>query len=150
MFGVRPRSRVGQSLVRCCPGGRRCSAGRAVLPVRKRPSRAQRSLLRVSLLSGGGSWSSAMSNLQLQPPGYACDALLMQFSLVPMHRRLMLGVAHGRIDEQRQEDDAAQIIVEPLLVPEALERERDRGRGAAEYGHRDRIGQADAEGADLG
>src|SRR5918995_5195034 len=62
MFGVSPRSSVGQSLVRCWPGGRRASSGREILPVRNFPSRAQRALLRVSLLSGGGSWSSDMSS----------------------------------------------------------------------------------------
>src|SRR6266852_5669884 len=111
MSGVRPRSSVGQSLVRCCPGGRRCSSGREILPVRKRPSRAQRSLLRVSLLSGGGSWSSVMSELLF----------------VAMHRRFMLGVAHRRIDDQREKDHAAEIVIEPALMAEGLEVQCDRG-----------------------
>jgi sirohydrochlorin ferrochelatase len=40
----------------------------------------------------------------------------------------MLGVAHGGVDDQRQEDDAAEIVVEPLLVAKALEIQRDRRR----------------------
>src|SRR5260370_19110939 len=76
--GVRPRSSTGQSLVRCCPGGRRCCWGREALPVRKRPSRAQRCLVRVSLLSGGGSFSSAITHAVL---------------FVPVHRRFVLGVS---------------------------------------------------------
>ena len=71
-------------------------------------------------------------------------------SFVAMHRGFMLGVAHRRIDDQRQEDHAAEIVVEPVLVAERLELERDRRRGAAEDRDRDRIGQADAERADLG
>src|SRR5229473_6216912 len=101
MFGVTPRSSVGQSRVKCCPGGRRCSCGREVLPVRKRPSRAQRCLVRVSLLIGGGSFSSAITHAVL---------------FVPVHRRFMLGIAHRRVDDQRQTDHAAEIIVEPVLV----------------------------------
>src|SRR5436305_10935041 len=92
-FGVRPRSSTGQSRVRCCPGGKRCSPGREMLPVRKRPSRAQRCLLRVSLLIGGGSFSSVISVLRLL--------------FMPVHRRFMLGVAHGRVDDQRKKDHAA-------------------------------------------
>src|SRR5260370_42026615 len=122
--GVRPRSRTGQSLVRCCPGGKRCSSGREVFPVRKRPSRAQRSLLRVSLLIGGGSFSSAISHAIL---------------FVPVHRRFMLGIAHGCVDDQRQADHAAEIIVEPVLVSETLAIQRDRRRGAAEHGNRNRV-----------
>jgi len=35
-------------------------------------------------------------------------------------------------------------------MTEALEIECDRGRGAAEYRHRDGVGQADAERTDIG
>src|SRR5438445_12475325 len=110
MLGISPRSSTGQSRVRCCPGGRRCSSGRDILPVRNFPSCAQRCLLRVSLLSGGGSFWSVMSEplfdafssrepvptphrvrgrLSLEP---ACP-------LVPMHRRFLLGVTLRPIDD---------------------------------------------------
>src|SRR5260370_41218923 len=113
--GVRPRSRTGQSLVRCCPGGSRCCSGREVLPVRKRPSRAQRCLVRVSLLTEGGSFSSAITD----------DVLFVASSLVAMHRRFMLGVAHCRVDDQLQTEHAAETIVQPVPGPEALEIPRD-------------------------
>src|ERR1700674_6043570 len=100
-------------MVRCCPGGRRCSSGREVLPVRKRPSRAQRCLVRVSLDSGGSSLSSAISHALIAGD----DAPL----LVTMHRRFMLGVAHRRVDDQREKDHTAEIIIEPVLMAEALE-----------------------------
>src|SRR4051794_33983527 len=116
IVGVRPRSRTGQSRVTCCPGGSRCSSGREVLPVRKRPSCAQRSLVRVSLLTGGGSFSSAIPHAWL---------------FVAMHCRCVLGVAHRRVDNQRQKDHAAEIVIEPLFVAKALEIERDGRRGAA-------------------
>src|SRR5258708_2838146 len=76
--------------------------------------------------------------------------MVVRQSLVAMHRRFMLGVAHGRIDDERQANHAAEISVEPVLVPEALEIQRDRRRGAAEHRYRDRVGQADAERADIG
>src|SRR5258706_5959158 len=67
-----------------------------------------------------------------------------------MHRRFMFGVAHGRVDDQRQAYHAAEIIIEPVLVAETLEIKRNRGRGAPEYGYRDRVGHADAERANVG
>jgi hypothetical protein len=39
----------------------------------------------------------------------------------------MFGVAHRRIDDEREEDHAAEIIIEPVLMPQRLEIERDRG-----------------------
>src|ERR1700674_1698797 len=110
--GVRPRSRMGQSFVRCWPGGRRCSSGRAVFPVRKRPSRAQRALLRVSLDVGGWSLSSAISHAIIARDDIARDDAPL---LVTMHRRFMLGVAHGHVDNQREKDDTAEIVIEPVL-----------------------------------
>src|SRR5271163_1660735 len=69
---------------------------------------------------------------------------------VAMHRRFMLGISHGRVNEERQEDDAGEIIVKPFLMAHFLEIERNRGRGAAENRDRDRIRQADAHRANLG
>src|ERR1700733_10580764 len=70
--------------------------------------------------------------------------------LVTMHRRFMLGVAHGRVDKQRETDDTAEIVIKPVFVAETLEIQRDRRCGAAEYRHRNGIGQADAERTDFG
>src|SRR5919204_1982905 len=134
MFGVSPRSSVGQSMVRCWPGGNRASSGRETLPVRNFSSRAQRCLLRVSLLSGGGSFSSAIS----------------EQSLVAMHRGGMFGVTHRGIDDEREKDHAAEIIIEPVFMSQRLEIERNRGRGAAEQRYCDGIGQADTKRADIG
>src|SRR3954447_24775613 len=68
--------------------------------------------------------------------------------LVPVHRGGMLGAAHGGIDDQRQADDTSEIVVEPLLMPDALEIERDCRRRTSEHRDGDRIGQAYAEVAD--
>src|SRR4051812_41995960 len=119
MLGVMPRSSTGQSRVRCWPGGSRWSSGRAIVPVRNLPSRAQRCLLAVSFESGGRS-----SSVIAGPPLFAFGP-----SLVTVHRRGVLGVAHGGVDNQRQEDHAAEIIIEPLLVALLLEVQRDRRRG---------------------
>src|SRR3569832_70487 len=53
IFGVWPRSRIGQVLTSCWPGGSRLSAGRDVMPVRNLPSCAHLDLVWVSLLSSG-------------------------------------------------------------------------------------------------
>src|SRR3954469_5935538 len=42
--------------------------------------------------------------------------------LVPVHRGGILGAAHGGIDDQRQADDTSEIVVEPLLMPDATPR----------------------------
>src|SRR3569832_2816994 len=53
IFGVWPRSRIGQVLTSCWPGGSRRSSGRDVMPVRNLPSCAHLDLVWVSLLSSG-------------------------------------------------------------------------------------------------
>src|SRR4051812_33886051 len=62
-----------------------------------------------------------------------------------MHGGSVFGVAHGGVDDQRDKDHAAEVIIEPVFVPKALEVQRNRRRSAAEQRNRDGIGQADAE-----
>src|SRR5690349_13649322 len=63
-LGVWPRSRIGQFLTRCCPGGRRASSGREVMPVRNLPSSAHRDFVLVSFESSGvsGTWHLRVSS----------------------------------------------------------------------------------------
>ena len=70
--------------------------------------------------------------------------------LVPAHRRLVSGIAHGHVDDERGRDDGGQVVGEPRFVADRLEPQRDRLGGAAEDRDGDGIGQADAGGADPG
>jgi hypothetical protein len=67
-----------------------------------------------------------------------------------MHRRIGLGIAHEQIDHERNADHAGEIIIEPILMADRLESQRHRIGSAAEDRNRQRIGQADADGADVG
>src|SRR5579883_1143658 len=71
-------------------------------------------------------------------------------SFVAMHRGFMFGIPHGRINDQRQENDGGEIVVEPSLVSDALEIQRNRRSRAAKQRNRDGIRQANAKRADLG
>src|SRR5258705_13170174 len=44
-------------------------------------------------------------------------------------RRVAPGVAHAQVDGQRCRDDRGEVVVEPALVADRLEPERDRFRG---------------------
>ena len=67
-------------------------------------------------------------------------AFLYFGSLVPMHRGFVFRVAHRHIDEERQEYDAGEIIIEPVLVSDALEVKRDgRCRAAEDRDRQDRV-----------
>src|SRR5262249_8019260 len=70
--------------------------------------------------------------------------------IMPVHRRVGLGVTHEQIDEERNPDHGREVVVEPLFAPLRLEPERDRIGGAAEQRDGQRIGEADPERADLG
>src|SRR5580693_6207516 len=71
------------------------------------------------------------------------DQIMWRASLMPLHRGGELRVAHRRVDEERDEDAARQIPVEPGFVADALEPQGHRLRGAAENRHGERVGDAD-------
>ncbi|KAG1243576.1 hypothetical protein G6F68_015775 [Rhizopus microsporus] len=54
--------------------------------------------------------------------------------VVPVHGRLVLRVAHRRVHQQRQEDHAGQVVVDPRFVPLRLEAQGDGGRRADDGG----------------
>ena len=62
---------------------------------------------------------------------------------------MALGVAHPHIDEERHRNHRGQVVVEPALVADGLEPERNRFRGAPEDRHADGVRQADAHGPDV-
>ncbi len=69
---------------------------------------------------------------------------------MPVERGVFLRVAHEEIDHERDRDHAREIVVEPGLVADRLEPERDRIDRSAEDRDGQSVGQTHAQRTDLG
>src|SRR6266566_1681306 len=87
-----------------------------------------------SILSGISLCGARVECASRPPLGRAEHEIRIMSKSLDMlvHGRLMLGIAHGCVDKQRQEDNSRQVIVEPLFVTQALEPQRDGRRGSSE------------------